>query len=55
LTTKELLADLFRLPLVTAKVIGGIHYEAIRLWLKGAPLHARPSQARVPARAAGGD
>jgi DUF1365 family protein len=47
LTTKELLADLFRLPLVTAKVIGGIHYEAIRLWLKGAPFHARPPQGHV--------
>jgi DUF1365 family protein len=55
LTTKELLADLIRLPLVTAKVIGGIHYEAIRLWLKGAPLHARPSRTRVPARTASRD
>ena len=38
-------ADLLRLPLVTAKVMGGIHYEAMRLWLKGAPLYARPRQA----------
>jgi len=45
LTSRELLADLFRLPLVTAKVMGGIHYEAMRLWLKGAPYYARPGQA----------
>ena len=29
-------------PLLTLKVIGGIHWEALRLWLKGARLHARP-------------
>jgi DUF1365 family protein len=45
LTSRELLADLLRLPFVTAKVMVGIHYEAMRLWLKGAPLYARPRQA----------
>jgi DUF1365 family protein len=28
-------------PLVTAKVIGGIHWEALRLWIKGAPYRRR--------------
>lgn len=29
-------------PLLTLKVIGGIHWEALRLWLKGARLHPHP-------------
>jgi len=29
-------------PLMALKVIGGIHWEALRLWLKGAPLQSRP-------------
>lgn len=30
------------LPLMTLKVVAGIHWEALRLWLKGLPVHARP-------------
>jgi DUF1365 family protein len=30
-------------PLVTLKVICGIHWEAMRLWLKGARYHAKPA------------
>jgi len=55
LTTNELLADLFRLPWVMAKVIGGIHFEALRLWLKGVPLQARPQPAHAPTRHRGED
>ena len=29
-------------PLMALKVIGGIHWEALRLWLKGAPLQPKP-------------
>lgn len=29
-------------PLMTLKVMGGIHWEAARLWLKGIPLMRRP-------------
>lgn len=29
-------------PLMTLKVIGGIHWEAVKLWFKGVPLVARP-------------
>lgn len=40
-------------PLMAIKVIGGIHWEALRLWLKGAPLQPRPAapeiQVSVPA------
>lgn len=32
-----------RYPLMTVKVIAGIHWEALRLWLKGMRLVARPA------------
>ncbi|MDM0074986.1 DUF1365 family protein [Variovorax sp. J2P1-59] len=32
----------FSHPLLTVKVMGAIHWEALRLWVKGAPLHRRP-------------
>jgi DUF1365 family protein len=31
----------WRHPLLTLKVIGGIHWEAIKLWIKGAPYRRR--------------
>lgn len=42
LTTASLFAAFCRLPFMTLKVIGGIHYEAARLWFKGARLQPRP-------------
>jgi uncharacterized protein len=33
---------LVSLPLVTAKVVLAIHFEALVLWLKGVPLTVRP-------------
>ena len=30
-------------PLLTFKVVAGIHWEALKLWIKGERLHARPS------------
>jgi uncharacterized protein len=44
LTTKGLLHSFFSLPLVTLKIIGAIHWEALRLWLKGVRLVPRPDQ-----------
>jgi uncharacterized protein len=35
---RRLLGLLFRFPLLTTKVIGAIHFEALKLWLKGVPL-----------------
>ena len=32
----------FSYPLMTIKVIGGIHWEALKLWRKGVPLVPRP-------------
>jgi DUF1365 family protein len=45
LNTVQLLRSFFALPLVTFKIIVAIHWEASRLWLKGARLVPRPSAA----------
>lgn len=37
---------LWRYPLMTAQVIGAIHWQALRLWLKRTPVHDHPSIAR---------
>jgi len=37
-----LIGSLISFPLATLKVIVGIHWEALRLWLKGIPLQERP-------------
>jgi len=44
LEDRSLISALVRYPLLTLKVIGGIHWEALRLWLKGVPLvhHTAP-------------
>jgi DUF1365 family protein len=36
LTTAALLRSFLSLPLVTFKIVAAIHWEALRLWLKGA-------------------
>jgi DUF1365 family protein len=45
LTTPALLRSVFSLPLVTFKIMAAIHWEALRLWLKGARLVPRPDAA----------
>lgn len=47
LTTGRLAATLFTHPLMTLKVIVGIHWEALRLWLKRIPLVTRPAPPAV--------
>lgn len=42
MTNATLLRAFFAYPLVTMKVVGAIHWEALRLWLKGAKFHRRP-------------
>ncbi|MDH0863820.1 DUF1365 domain-containing protein [Mitsuaria sp. GD03876] len=42
ITDGQLLRLVFLYPLLTLKVIAGIHWEALRLWIKGARLHRRP-------------
>ena len=46
LTTRNLLGALFRHPLMTLKVVAGIHYEAFRLWRKGVPYFTHEPQQR---------
>ena len=44
LNSRTLLAALVRLPFLTFKVIAAIHWEAMRLWLKGVPYLPRLKQ-----------
>lgn len=48
LTSPHLIAAFLVLPLVTLKVVGGIYYEAARLWLKGARIIPRPQHVSDP-------
>lgn len=43
LSTATVLACLLQLPLLTWKIVGGIHYEALKLWLKGMRYVPRPA------------
>jgi len=45
LTTSALLRSLFALPLVAFKIVAAIHWQALRLWLKGARLVPRHNAA----------
>jgi uncharacterized protein len=46
LTSRELLRAFFSLPIVTVKVIAAIHWQALRLWLKGVrPVPRAPNTA----------
>lgn len=47
ITDRACLRLTFRMPLMTLKVVAGIHFEALRLWLKGIRFFSRP--ARPPA------
>jgi DUF1365 family protein len=42
-----LLRQWLRHPALSLQVLGGIHWEALKLWRKGAPLYPRPKQARI--------
>ncbi|MDR7332117.1 DUF1365 domain-containing protein [Roseateles asaccharophilus] len=48
LTDAQLLRAFVTHPLLTLKVIAGIHWEALRLWIKGARLHDRPAAPAHP-------
>jgi|SRR5579872_1233067 len=52
LTDAALAGLFFRMPLMTMGVVAGIHWQALRLWLKGAPLAARPTGPRAGASVA---
>jgi DUF1365 family protein len=42
LTSAEVVKACVRWPFMTLKVVAGIHWEALKLWLKGVRLHTRP-------------
>lgn len=48
LTDRALLRLFVTLPLLTLKVVAAIHWQALRLWLKGVPLVARPHPPAEP-------
>jgi DUF1365 family protein len=43
LTDLQLLRALMRTPLMTFKVIGAIHWQALKIWLRGAPFFRKPT------------
>jgi DUF1365 family protein len=44
ITAGALARVLFAFPLMTLKVIVAIHWQALRLWFKGCPVHDHPDQ-----------
>jgi DUF1365 family protein len=42
LTDRGVAGALVRYPFITAKIVGAIHWEAWRLWWKGARVHHKP-------------
>lgn len=48
LTDRELLRSFLTHPLLTLKVIAGIHWEALRIWTKGISLRPRPPAPEMP-------
>lgn len=46
LTDRALLGALLRYPLMTLKVTLGIHWEALRIWWKGIPVHRHSAAAQ---------
>jgi DUF1365 family protein len=48
ISDRNLLLCLLRYPLLTLKVIGGIHWEALKIWLKGIGIVKRPTPPAEP-------
>jgi uncharacterized protein len=48
LTDRALMKSFISLPLLPLKILGGIHWEALKLWLKGMRLQRRPKPLQPP-------
>jgi DUF1365 family protein len=46
-TAGEIRRVLARHPVMTAKVVAAIHWEALKLWLKGVPDYPHPRDVRI--------
>lgn len=46
LTDAAILGQVLRMPWMTLKVVAGIHWEALKLWLRGAKFHRKPEPLR---------
>jgi DUF1365 family protein len=44
---------LVQFPVVTVKVVAGIYFEALRLWLKKTPFYTHPGNKEAPEQAKG--
>jgi DUF1365 family protein len=47
-TTRTIMAELIRQPFMPIKVITAIHWQALRLWLRGAKFHTTPAAPAEP-------
>jgi DUF1365 family protein len=52
LTDGAVLRAVLRHPLMTLKVVAGIHWEALKLWWRGATFHRKPAPPLAPVTAA---
>lgn len=46
LDSRNLIRQFFRVPFQTAKVLAGIHWHALRIWLRGVPFLHKPEPPR---------
>lgn len=53
INSMSLASVLIRYPIVTVKVVLGIYYQALRLWLKKTPFYPHPKEKEAPQSASG--
>ena len=43
----HIVRQVLRLPMMTLKVVAGIHWEALKIWLRGATFHSKPEAPKL--------
>ncbi|MND05429.1 hypothetical protein D3C83_262170 [compost metagenome] len=43
LSDRAIVAAVLAMPWMTVKVVAGIHWEAVKIWLRGARFHRKPA------------